>query len=129
MAFVWPTLSQSGRRQTIMGRWDTLRIKGYALGINPSGNLEFWVGDGQEVDYVSGELPSCRMSGTSSRLRMILGQAGRKSIRKGTVNRYNSLYGRVVPDDYAHPRRPEFPLPACQRRGDSFLIARRARRT
>ena len=57
MAYVWPTLSQNGRRQTIMGRWDTLRNKGYALGINPSGNLEFWVGDGQEVDYVSGELP------------------------------------------------------------------------
>lgn len=32
MAYVWPTLSQNGRRQTIMGRWDTLRNKGYALG-------------------------------------------------------------------------------------------------
>jgi len=35
MAFIWPTMPHRGSRQTILGRWDTLRNKGYALGINP----------------------------------------------------------------------------------------------
>lgn len=101
MAYVWPTLSQNGRRQTIMGRWDTLRNKGYALGINPSGNLEFWVGDGQEVDYVSGELPILPHVWyfVAASYDPKTGRA--ELYQEGTVNRYNSLYGRVVPDDYA----------------------------
>ena len=57
----WPSsgrrLPQRGARQTILGRWDTLRNTGYALGINPAGHLEFWVGNGTEVDYVTAELP------------------------------------------------------------------------
>ncbi len=57
MAFVWPTLPHNGSRQTILGRWDTRRNAGYALGINPAGHLEFWVGNGTEVDYVTAELP------------------------------------------------------------------------
>ena len=56
-AFIWPTMPQRGTRQTILGRWDTLRNTGYALGINPAGHLEFWVGNGTEVDYVTAELP------------------------------------------------------------------------
>src|SRR5258705_9231051 len=55
LAFIWPTMPQRGSRQTILGRWDTLRNAGYALGINPAGHLEFWVGNGTEVDYVTGE--------------------------------------------------------------------------
>src|ERR1700761_2093590 len=46
-AFIWPTMPQR----------DTRRNTGYALGINPSGHLEFWVGNGSEVDYVTSELP------------------------------------------------------------------------
>ena len=57
MAFVWPTMPKKGNRQTIAGRWDTFRNSGYALGINPAGHLEFWVGDGKEVDYITAELP------------------------------------------------------------------------
>src|SRR4051794_26831209 len=57
MAFIWPTMPKKGTRQTILGRWNTLRNSGYALGINPSGHLEFWVGNGAEVDYVTAELP------------------------------------------------------------------------
>ena len=56
-AFIWPTMPQRGSRQTILGRWDTLRNTGYALGVNPAGHLEFWVGNGSEVDYVTAELP------------------------------------------------------------------------
>ncbi|MEI5617457.1 LamG-like jellyroll fold domain-containing protein, partial [Streptomyces brasiliscabiei] len=57
MAFIWPTLPNRGTRQTVLGRWDSLRNAGYALGINPDGHLEFWVGNGAEVDYVTSELP------------------------------------------------------------------------
>jgi Concanavalin A-like lectin/glucanases superfamily len=57
MAFIWPTLPCHGTRQTILGRWDTLGNAGYALGINPAGHLEFWIGNGSEVDYVTAELP------------------------------------------------------------------------
>lgn len=57
IAFIYPTMPKKGVRQTILGRWDALRIHGYALGLNPDGRLEFWVGGGKEVDYVTAELP------------------------------------------------------------------------
>ena len=47
-AFIWPTMP-GGARQTIMGCWSVNESKGYALGINPEGKLEFWVGDGEMV--------------------------------------------------------------------------------
>ena len=101
MGYVWPTLSNAGRRQTIMGRWDTLRNKGYAIGINPAGNLEFWVGDGKEVDYVTGELPILPHVWYFVAATFDLKTGKAELYQEGVVNRYNSLYGRVVPDDYA----------------------------
>ena len=55
--YIWPTMPNKGRRQCILGRWDTKTNEGFCIGINPQGRLEFWVGDGQEVDYVAAELP------------------------------------------------------------------------
>ena len=57
VAFISATMPKKGVRQTILGRWDTRRNHGFALGVNPAGHLEFWVGDGKEVDYVTAELP------------------------------------------------------------------------
>ncbi|MFO1151708.1 MAG: DUF6605 domain-containing protein [Alsobacter sp.] len=101
MAYVTPTMPRAGRRQVILGRWDTLRNKGYALGINPAGHLEFWVGDGKEVDYVTAELPI--LPNVWYFVAAAYDPAtGRAEIyQEGVVNRYNSIYGRVVHDDYA----------------------------
>ena len=42
-------------RQVILGKWDATTCKGYALGINKCGQLEFWVGDGMNSDRVTVE--------------------------------------------------------------------------
>ena len=65
-AFVYPTgtfgnslntqekLKASGKgRQCIIGNWSVNETKGYALGINNEGHLEFWIGDGKIVEYVN----------------------------------------------------------------------------
>ena len=101
MAFIWPTMPHRGSRQTIFGRWDTLRNKGYALGINPAGHLEFWVGNGTEVDYVTAELPLL------PKVWYLVGVSydratGRAELyQEGVLNRYNSLVGKVVPHEFA----------------------------
>ena len=101
MAFIWPTMPHRGSRQTILGRWDTLRNTGYALGINPAGHLEFWAGDGTEVDYVTAELPLL------PKVWYLVGvsydrKTGRAELyQEGALNRYNSLVGKVVPYDFA----------------------------
>src|SRR5712691_9496122 len=101
MAFIWPTMPHRGSRQTILGRWDTLRNKGYALGINPAGHLEFWVGNGTEVDYVTAELPLL------PKVWYLVGasynrETGRAELyQESVLNRYNSLVGKVVPYDFA----------------------------
>ena len=55
-AFVHPTAPTWGTRQALLGRWDIQRNAGYGLGITQTGFLEFWHGDGQEIDYLKAEL-------------------------------------------------------------------------
>ncbi|SPJ28975.1 N,N-dimethylformamidase beta subunit family domain-containing protein [Falsiruegeria mediterranea] len=55
-AFIWPSMPQ-GRRSVILSRWSVNDSRGYALGITPEGKLEFWVGDGKEVDQVTADAP------------------------------------------------------------------------
>ena len=50
-AFICPT-KPGGARQAILAKWDIIAGKGYGLGINTDGRLEFWVGDGEEIDQV-----------------------------------------------------------------------------
>lgn len=122
-AFIWPTLPKKGNRQTILGRWDTLRNSGYALGINPAGHLEFWVGDGKEVDYVTAEVP------LMERVWYLVGASydpasGRAVIyQEGVLNRYNSLIGKVVPYDYASHVGQTFRFKPVHRPETPFLIA------
>lgn len=98
-AFIWPSLL-AGLRQTVMGRWSVSDSKGYALGINPEGKLEFWVGDGKSVDQVTADAPLIPkvwvMAAASfdpatgmTRLRQICVQ-----------NSWNSHIGPVVPFDH-----------------------------
>ncbi|MDM8167990.1 N,N-dimethylformamidase beta subunit family domain-containing protein [Roseovarius sp.] len=95
--FIWPTMPKKGTRQTIMGRWDTRNNTGYALGISPQGYLEFWVGDGEEVDYITAEMPLL------NKVWYAVGVAYDPSTntatlhQTGVLNRYNSLVGPVVP--------------------------------
>jgi len=54
-ALIWPTTPDKGR-QGILGRWSIAQDRGYALGINANGELEFWVGDGKKTDAVHAEV-------------------------------------------------------------------------
>ena len=123
LAFIWPTMPQRGSRQTILGRWDTLRNAGYALGINPAGHLEFWVGNGTEVDYVTAELPLV------AKVWYLVGvsydrQTGRAELyQEGVLNRYNSLVGKVVPYDLASHVVQKFRFKPESRADVPFIIA------
>ena len=123
LAFIWPTMPQRGSRQTILGRWDTLRDAGYALGINPAGHLEFWVGNGTEVDYVTAELPLV------AKVWYLVGvsydrQTGRAELyQEGVLNRYNSLVGKVVPYDLASHVVQKFRFKPESRADVPFIIA------
>ena len=55
--YVWASVPDKGHRQTLVGRFDARTNEGFAIGISPQGRLEFWVGDGREIDYVVSELP------------------------------------------------------------------------
>jgi N,N-dimethylformamidase len=101
-AFIWPTLFGDARRQTIMGRWNIHRNEGYCLGINQQGLLEFWLGDGQEIDYLTAEVP------LHPRVWYLVAASydaasGRTTLFQGNVlNRYNSVIGKVVNDPSAY---------------------------
>lgn len=120
-AFVWPS-APGGARQTILGRWSVNESKGYALGINPEGKLEFWVGDGATVDQVTADAPlvpkvwvlaaaSFDPATCEARLRQI-----------GVQNSWNSHIGPVAPFD--HDSHVVETLRCAPARADApFLIA------
>jgi len=98
-AFIWPS-SPGGERQTVLGKWSVNHSQGYALGINPEGKLEFWVGDGSVVDQVTADAPlipkvwvlavaSFDPANGEARLRQINMQ-----------NAWNSHIGPVTPYDH-----------------------------
>ncbi|WP_119273816.1 N,N-dimethylformamidase beta subunit family domain-containing protein [Taklimakanibacter deserti] len=99
-AFVYPGLPQAGLRQCIIGRWNNDENVGYCLGINQQGHLEFWVGDGKEVDYLKAELPLQKKMWYFVAATLDA-RTGKATIHQESVaNRYNSLLGRVAPLDY-----------------------------
>ncbi len=99
-AYVFPTLPGAGR-QVIIGRWSVERNLGYALGINGSGRLEFWVGDGAQADAVAAEpllMPQVWYFVAAS----FDSRTGNAVVHQQAVlNRYNSLLSKIVPYDYA----------------------------
>ena len=120
-AFIWPS-TPGGERQTVLGRWSVKGSCGYALGINPEGKLEFWVGNGAQVDQVTADVAlvvkvwvlavaSFDPSTGISRLRQINMQ-----------NAWNSHTGPVTPSD--HNVHIEERLRATPAQADApFLIA------
>ena len=99
-AFIHPTVPRWGTRQALLGRWDIADNAGYCLGITQDGLLEFWIGDGREMDYLRAEM------------RLLDNQwyfvaasfdaaSGRATLyQAGVGNRYNSRLGKVAPIDY-----------------------------
>lgn len=121
--FIWPTLPRKGQRQCILGRWDTQSNEGYCLGINNEGHLEFWVGDGREVDYITAELPLVK------RMWYCVGATfdpatGKATLyQEGVANRYNSLLGKVVPYEYRSHVETRFRFRHKNKASVPFLMA------
>lgn len=123
ICYVYPTLAKKGTRQCILGRWDARTNEGYCIGINPRGYLEFWVGDGQEVDYVVSELPLVdrvwyfiaasfdRATGTAT------------IYQEGVRNRYNSLIGKVAPFDFSSHVQTTFRFTQNNREDVPFMMS------
>jgi N,N-dimethylformamidase len=120
--FIWPTSPKRGERQAVMGRWDTGTNEGYCLGLNPAGHLEFWVGDGREVDYITAELPLQR------KIWYMIGvsydpASGRVTLyQEGVLNRYNSLLSKVAPLTFASHMQTTFRFRQRNRPDVPFLI-------
>lgn len=99
-AFIYASLPQVGLRQCLLGRWNNDKVFGYCLGISQKGHLEFWVGQGSEVDYVQAEVP-LQPKMWYFVAATLDAKSGRATIHQESVaNRYNSLLGKVAPLDY-----------------------------
>lgn len=98
-AFIWPS-APGGQRQTILGRWSINQSKGYALGINPEGKLEFWVGNGETVDQVTADAPLVPKVWVlaAASFDPATGEARLRQI--SVQNSWNSHIGLVAPFDH-----------------------------
>jgi N,N-dimethylformamidase len=121
--YIQPTVPKKGLRQCILGRWDTRTNEGYCLGINKQGYLEFWVGDGKEVDYVSAELPLVKKAWYFVAVSFDP-RTGKATLhQEGVLNRYNSLIGKVVPYEYRSHVEATFRFRQKNPAGLPFLLA------
>jgi N,N-dimethylformamidase len=124
-AFIWPTYFGKGRRQALMGRWDIRLNEGYCLGINQQGFLEFWIGDGKEIDYLTAEVPFLPNVWYFVAVSF-QAATGRATLFQGNVlNRYNSILGKVALESGAYDSHVEETLRFRPRNGSEtpFLIA------
>lgn len=96
--FICPT-APGGKRQTLLGRWDIAGSQGWALGITPEGHLEFWAGNGDDVDQVTAEVPLTPRTWyfVAATYDAATGQA--RLMQLGRRGRYNGRVGPVVPQD------------------------------
>lgn len=121
--YVYPTIPKRGMRQCVMGRYDVKTNEGYCIGINGNGYLEFWVGDGKEIDYVVAELPLVEkvwyfIAATFD------SRTGKATIyQEGVGNRYNSLLGKVVPYTYSSHVQNNFRFAQKNRADVPFIMA------
>ena len=107
----------------MIGRWDTRRNEGYGLGINPQGRLEFWVGDGNEVDYVTAELPLIKNVWYFVAASFDHETGTATLYQEAVLNRYNSLIGKVVPYDFSSHVQTTFRFRQKNREDVPFLVA------
>jgi len=98
-AFIYANWPDAGRRQCLLGRWDNDKNHGFCLGLDQNGRLEFWVGQGNEVDYVQAEVPLQKQMWYFVAATLDA-RTGRATVyQEGVANRYNSLLGKVTPLD------------------------------
>jgi len=97
-AFVFPTTPMKGR-QAILSRWAIHETAGYGLGINPAGQLEFWVGDGSETDAIAAEVPLLHHTWYFVSVTYDPGSGTASLRQEAIVNPYNARLGRVAPFD------------------------------
>ena len=107
-AYIHPTVPKWGTRQAVLGRWDITTNNGYGLGITQDGYLEFWVGDGQEMDYVRSEVPLM-----GNQWYFVAVTYDRKSgeatlHQSGVANRYANRLGPAAPVDFESHVRETF---------------------
>lgn len=121
--YIWPTMPERGERQCIAGRWDSKTNEGYCLGINPEGRLEFWVGDGREVDYVTAELPLVRKVWYFVGASFDFDSGKATLYQEGVLTRYNSLLGKVVPYNYSSHVQTTFRFRQKNREDVPFIVA------
>ena len=96
-AFVWPTLPSAGP-QGLISRWDESIGTGWALTLE-DGALRFKIGDGSDIDAVSGDRPLFSQVWYSVTAAYDP-DAGQLSLhQQAVVNRVNSIFGPVVPLD------------------------------
>ncbi|MCW5626579.1 MAG: LamG domain-containing protein, partial [Burkholderiales bacterium] len=97
--WVWPAPAR-GLRQTLLGRWSVDQARGFAVGLNPQGHLELWLGDGARADAVACEVPMLAHCWYFF-VATFDAASGLATIRQfSALNRYNSLLGHVAPIDY-----------------------------
>lgn len=94
--FVHPTLLSAGR-QVLLGRWDVNSQRGAALGLNAEGRLEFWCGDGNQVDSLAAELPLQAQHWVFVAACFDAAKGSLSLHQVPVVNRYNSLTSPMVP--------------------------------
>lgn len=95
-SYFYPTLLNAGR-QVLLGRWDVNSQRGAALGLNAEGRLEFWCGDGQQVDYLTAELPLLAQQWVFVAASVDLDRGTVSLHQVPVVNRWNSLLSKIVP--------------------------------
>jgi N,N-dimethylformamidase len=98
-AYIFPTLPDAGR-QMLLGRWSVDGTSGFGLGINPSGRLEFWVGDGTATDALAAEVKLIPRVWYFVAVSYDPANGAATLYQEAVINRYNSLISRIVPYDY-----------------------------
>ena len=95
-AFISPNRPQGAGRQVLVSRWDETRGRGYGLGIDEHGRLEFWLGGEQGVSRLRAETPLHRRVWyfVAATFDAATGRAA--LFQDGVVNRYNSLLSRAA---------------------------------
>ena len=121
--YIWPTVPNKGSRQCIFGRFDVKTNEGYCLGIAPNGYLEFWVGDGKEVDYLASELPLQKQVWYFVAASFDHKTGKVNLYQEGVLNRYNSIIGKVVPFDYRSHTQTTFRFRQKNRKDVPFVIS------
>ena len=121
-AFIWPSMF-GNQRQTIMGKWSVTSSMGYALGINPDGKLEFWVGDGVKVDKVSSEISLVPKVWVFVAVTYNRDSGETTIIQESVQNSWNSVIGPVTPYNHNSVVTESLRVKPILNEDDLFLLA------